>query len=679
MNAQTATLNLVPGGVPVVVRASQYDVGREFVFSFDDGITTGYLLPAGTTVEVSGGKPDNHGFAYGEDDGVIEISVDRATVTVKTTQQMTCVPGNVICQIDLKLNGDVIGTANFTIMVEKGGLNDETIISDTEIPVIIAGLEGATAEAEAAADRAEAASRDVTGWAMTSKSYAVGDTGTRQGEDADNAKYYKEQAQLQAQSVTQDRLAAEAAATLSQSYAVGGTSSRTGEDTDNSKYYSEVADDKATLAESWAVGGTGTRTGEDTNNSKYWAEYAETVADVHIATTERAGIVKPDGTSITVSQDGTIRSQSGHEIYDSTGTMVQQKTKMQFNGSVVENVGDKTIVTNEGVTAHTPSQAQSTSPIGMVTSFNGRGGQVTPQSGDYTAAQVGAIPSVSGLQGQFLGFTSDNVVGAVTASPSGVASFHGRGGAVMPASGDYTAAMVGALPTQLGTQGQLLGFVAENTVGAVDAPATGVTTFNGRTGAVTPSNSDYTAAMVGAVPAVNGLQGQLLGFVADDVVGAVDGPSSMSDFLKIDGSRAATKLTVGTRGVGGQEGTNSFTAGINNIASGDQSQAMGINNTVTAVGAVAVGKFTRASKNYMFACGYGNKDDSDALFEVGMGTGQDLSNLQRLNMMKVDNVGNCDIYGVYKIKGNRAVTYSTTDIGVGASLPEGCQYLVYQN
>lgn len=55
---------------------------------------------------------------------------------------------------------------------------------------------------------------------------------------------------------------------------------------------------------------------------------------------------------------------------------------------------------------------------GGVTTFNGRSGAVEPQEGDYTAEQVGAIPKVNGAAGQFLGFTAENVVGAVDA-PSG--------------------------------------------------------------------------------------------------------------------------------------------------------------------------------------------------------------------------------------------------------------------
>lgn len=65
------------------------------------------------------------------------------------------------------------------------------------------------------------------------------------------------------------------------------------------------------LAQSWAVGGTGTREGEDADNAKYYAEQAKAVSKVDIATTEKAGIVKPDGTTISVAGDGTITAIGG--------------------------------------------------------------------------------------------------------------------------------------------------------------------------------------------------------------------------------------------------------------------------------------------------------------------------------------------------------------------------------
>ena len=178
-------------------------------------------------------------------------------------------------------------------------------------------VEAAAASAEAAAASAEAAATSESSadeYATLAQSYAIGGTGTRTGEDADNAKYYSEQAADSAESAETD--AATAAnkaqsaadyALLSQSWAIGGTGTSLrddgdDEDTNNASYYADLAaasvteateqaesaaesaaaastlaDDAAassTLAESWAVGGTSTRDGEDEDNAKYYAEQA---------------------------------------------------------------------------------------------------------------------------------------------------------------------------------------------------------------------------------------------------------------------------------------------------------------------------------------------------------------------------------------------------------------------
>lgn len=88
-----------------------------------------------------------------------------------------------------------------------------------------------------------------------------------------------------------------------------------------------------------------------------------------------------------------------------------------------------------------------------------------------------------------------------------------------------------------GTQGQVVGFDED---GNAVPQAAGVTSFNGRTGSVTPQSGDYTAEQVGAIPQVNGAAGQFLGFTAENVVGAVDAPSSggeasQKDFIILSG------------------------------------------------------------------------------------------------------------------------------------------------
>lgn len=75
-----------------------------------------------------------------------------------------------------------------------------------------------------------------------------------------------------------------------------------------------AASGSATLAESYAHGGTGARDGEDSDNARYYMEQAKAVSAVDIATTEKAGIVKPDGTTITVDEDGTIHGSSTYTL-----------------------------------------------------------------------------------------------------------------------------------------------------------------------------------------------------------------------------------------------------------------------------------------------------------------------------------------------------------------------------
>ena len=56
----------------------------------------------------------------------------------------------------------------------------------------------------------------------------------------------------------------------------------------------------------------------------------------------------------------------------------------------------------------------------------------------------------------------------------------------------------------LGQPGQVVGFGADGKPEAQDPPDTGVTSFKGRTGAVTPQAGDYTAEQVGALPITGG-------------------------------------------------------------------------------------------------------------------------------------------------------------------------------
>lgn len=73
-----------------------------------------------------------------------------------------------------------------------------------------------------------------------------------------------------------------------------------------------AAASSATLSESWAVGGTGTRSGEDTNNAEYWAQQAQAAAG--------AGVSSFNG------RTGAVTPQSGDYAAPMVGALAQDGT-----------------------------------------------------------------------------------------------------------------------------------------------------------------------------------------------------------------------------------------------------------------------------------------------------------------------------------------------------------------
>ena len=169
MNVQHIKLNIIPGGVLPVVHVSQYDHNAGgLVFDIYNGGEL-YELPEGTTASIEGTKPDEYGFLYPAAD------VSSHSVTIDIVEQMTVVPGKVICELRLAHQQDNIGTINFILAVEPAGLSDDTEVSETDIPLLREAIEagqqalqsaeqaGLSADrAEAEADRAEEAADSLT-------------------------------------------------------------------------------------------------------------------------------------------------------------------------------------------------------------------------------------------------------------------------------------------------------------------------------------------------------------------------------------------------------------------------------------------------------------------------------------------------------------------------------------
>ena len=221
--------------------------------------------------------------------------------------------------------------------------------------------------------------------------------------------------------------------------------------------------------------------------------------------TKIGGVIIGDGLS--VEADGTLSADDQLPAGGTQGQVLTQGTtgpEWQDAPSGLPDGGTDGQVltkTSDGVAWEDATEAG-------VTSFKGRTGAVTPQEGDYTADMVGARPDTWTPSAADVGAvpTSRTVNGkALSQDISLSASDVGA----RPDTWTPSAADVGALPTQTGTQGQLLGFTANNVVGAVAAPTAdslgAVPTSRTVNGKALSQNITLDAEDVGAMPPPNRL------------------------------------------------------------------------------------------------------------------------------------------------------------------------------
>ena len=158
----TYNLDLTPGGIPLVVHASQYDANsRYLVFNLleRDGAAN---LPNVVRAAIRGTKPDGNGFDY-EAVYSAATEIGPPSVTVPVTEQMTAIAGRVVCEIYLftgtpatteqpaSQDYQQLGSANFILSVERTALDKDTLLSTSEIRQLVDVIDRTDEILEAAA------------------------------------------------------------------------------------------------------------------------------------------------------------------------------------------------------------------------------------------------------------------------------------------------------------------------------------------------------------------------------------------------------------------------------------------------------------------------------------------------------------------------------------------------
>ena len=176
MITQTINLNLIPGSLLPRINVSQYDNGsRTLQFNLYNGVSP-YEIPSGASVSIVGTKADNTGFEYA-------CTYNGSLVSVNITDQMTAFAGEVQAELRIRQSGEILGTANFIINVERAALSDDTQISETDIPII---------------QRIPEILEEAEGYADTAHKWATFGADTETASSTNNAKYWAEQSQVYA-------------------------------------------------------------------------------------------------------------------------------------------------------------------------------------------------------------------------------------------------------------------------------------------------------------------------------------------------------------------------------------------------------------------------------------------------------------------------------------------------
>lgn len=189
---------------------------------------------------------------------------------------------------DIRFNVVVDAQGNKTI---EGYIVDGSVTSAKLQPNYLADVTQQAQNASASAAAALLSANSAAADALMAESHNHGNTGVRQGEDTDNSKYYKEQCALEGEAWTRGERGGQPVPSTDPTY------------NNNSKYYAQLADGYQRQA-------------------KEYRDQAQQIVGITIATTQTAGIVKPDGLTIDVLADGTITAIG---IPDSQWTTIQTR------------------------------------------------------------------------------------------------------------------------------------------------------------------------------------------------------------------------------------------------------------------------------------------------------------------------------------------------------------------
>lgn len=235
-----------------------------------------YTVPSGAAVNVRLAKSDGH-YVYNPAYGV---SDDGQTVYIAVTVQMTAVSGKVSPIIEVVVNGKVAGTGFFVLDIDPNPIPEDAIESTDEFKTIQQLAAEVTQAAKDVTDNLPAINAivenidNINAVAQNSSNIsAVGGSIANVNSVAENLTPIQTTVENieSIKQAPQQAANAAASATLSESWAVGGTGSREGENTNNAKYYAEQAQQVSQGAVGWYETEQALQAAHPTGQNGQWA------------------------------------------------------------------------------------------------------------------------------------------------------------------------------------------------------------------------------------------------------------------------------------------------------------------------------------------------------------------------------------------------------------------------
>lgn len=463
-----------------------------------------YTVPDGAQVNIALNKKDGT-FVLNKAD-----SVDGNIATFTITAQMAAVSGDFTPEVQIVNRAGQATTGKFPYIVDKAEIQEGMIESTSEGTALISYVD----KAEAAADRAQEAAdkadtvainTEAAEKAATDAAASATAAATSEKNAADSAIAAADSAKAADTSATNAKASEDAAAkTLTdvndaKDAAVNAVDAAKTEaltavkaDKDAAAKSATDAADSATLARSYARGDTATRDGEDTDNAKYYMEQAQKAALGNLddkmsdtstnavqnkvikayvdgktpatATADTLGIVKPDNSTITIDEDGTLHGSAKVAIATTEAL------------GIVKPDGDTITIDEDGTIHGTPSVLQL--KITFAEAFKGAQYTITGGSESYSGTVPDSLQVVQKVEAYNTTYTISSTANGTKYSTTA---------ATEKFAGEYTAEL-NAFTATIN--------VTVTAAGAKVSGATATATLNGKTYTATTNSSGVAAVKV---------------------------------------------------------------------------------------------------------------------------------------------------------------------------------------